>query len=370
MPALTFGWVVAKLNNMSLAIGIIGLPNVGKSTLFSLLTQKAVDTSNYPFATIDPNVGVVAVPDERLGKLAALSKSSRTVPAVIEFVDIAGLVKGAHQGEGLGNKFLANIREVDAIAHVIRSFPEPGVAHVSGTINPVRDFEVINIELALADLSTVEKRLENVRGQAKTGDKKAAGQLTLLERLANALKAGQLARTLTYSAAEKAALKELNLLTLKPELFVINCSDAAAVKKPAVKGLPLNQTVWLPLKTEVELNQMPPAEATEYRQTLGLKESAVDRMIKKAYTLLNLITYFTTGPKETRAWTITKGTKAPQAAAKIHTDFQKKFIRAEVINWQTLLAVCSETTARERGLIRTEGKDYLVQDGDVIEFKI
>lgn len=355
---------------MSLAIGIVGLPNVGKSTLFSLLTKKAVDTSNYPFATIDPNVGVVAVPDERLDKLAEFSHSAKKVPSAIEFVDIAGLVKGAHQGEGLGNKFLANIREVDAIAHVIRAFPDPAVTHVSGTVDPARDLAVIDIELALADLATVEKRLENVRGQAKTGDKKAAEQLALLERLGAALKTGRPARALNYTNAERLILRELNLLTLKPVLYVINGADEAAVEKTAFKNLPADQVVWLPLKTEVELSAMSPAEAAQYRRALGLMESAVDILIKKAYVLLNLITYFTTGPKETRAWPITRGTKAPQAAAKIHTDFEKKFIRAEVINWQTLLNAGSETAASGQGLMRTEGKGYVVQDGDVIAFKI
>lgn len=354
---------------MSLAIGIVGLPNVGKSTLFQLLTKKVVDTSNYPFATIDPNVGVVAVPDERLGKLAALSHSAKVVPAAIEFVDIAGLVKGAHNGEGLGNKFLANIREVEAIAHVVRTFPDPDVTHVAGAIDPQRDSEIIELELALADLATVEKRLENLRGKAKTGDTASREQLALIERLANALKAGTPARGLNLTHEEQLLIRDLNLLTLKPVLYVFNSAETNIADMP-IKIRPGDSAVTLPLKMETGLADLSLAEASEYRSALGITESALNRFIEKSYQLLNLITYLTTGLDETRAWTITRGTKAPQAAAKIHTDFEKKFIRAEVINWQDLLKAGSWPAARERGLLRTEGKEYVVQDGDVIEFKI
>lgn len=355
---------------MSLSIGIVGLPNVGKSTLFSLLTKKAVDTSNYPFATIDPNVGVVALPDERLQTLTNLSNSKRTIPTTIEFVDIAGLVAGAHAGEGLGNKFLANIREVDAIAHIIRLFPDPGVMHVSGSVDADRDKEIIELELALADLATIERRIKSMQGKAKTGSSEAKEQLALLERFAAALRSGKPVRSIALTPEEKTLSHELNLLTIKPVLYVLNVTEDNYSSVALPKGIQADEAVAVPLKLETELIDLSPAEAAEYRASLGMTDSAVDSLIKKSYALLNLITYLTTGPDETRAWTILRGTKAPQAAAKIHTDFEKKFIRAEVIDYQSLVAAGSWSAARERGLLRTEGKEYVVQEGDVIEFKI
>ena len=367
---------------MSFSIGIVGLPNVGKSTLFKALTKKQVDIQNYPFCTIDPNVGVVAVPDERLEKLAVFSRSAKITPTVIEFVDIAGLVRGASQGEGLGNQFLSHIRETKAIAQVVRIFEDANITHVEKRIDPLGDIEIINLELIFADLATVAKRLEQTAKEAKSGtNKEAAAHKAVLEKMKTALESNLLLNAITFSEAETPFLKELNLLTAKPILYVLN-------KKFGGQNLDeLNDERWqklleyfqkqnsiyvtLDAAIELELNELSNEERGAYKKEFGLPEaSGLDELIKKSYPLLGLITYLTTGEDETRAWTVKRGTKAPQAAAEIHTDFEKKFIHAEVINWQKLLDAGSYPAAREKGLLRTEGKEYIVQDGDVMEFKI
>lgn len=345
---------------MSFSIGIVGLPNVGKSTLFQALTKKQVDTSNYPFATIDPNVGVVAVPDHRLEELAKLSKSAKTIPTSIEFVDIAGLVKGASQGEGLGNKFLSNIREVDAICHVVRAFEDSNVHHVAGAVDPKSDQETILYELAMADLEQVSRALENAQGKARTGDKEAANTLALMTALKSALDQGKPVRSLSLSDDEKQILKSFNLLTAKPMLTVYNVSERDNAETP--------DGIKICIKLESELVNFSPEEAKEFLQEAGWAESGLDRLIRSSYELLGLLTYFTTGPDETKAWTIPAGTKAPQAAGVIHTDFEKGFIRAEVVNWKDLLDAGSEAAARAKGLIRMEGKEYVFEDGDVAVF--
>ncbi len=345
---------------MSFSIGIVGLPNVGKSTLFQALTKKQVDTSNYPFATIDPNVGVVAVPDDRLEQLATMSHSAKIVPTAIEFYDIAGLVKGASQGEGLGNKFLSHIREVDAICHVVRSFSDPNVVHVAGKIDPASDQQTILYELAMADLEQVSRALEASQGKARTGDKESIKLVQTLEKVKTALDQGTLALTTPLTEDERAILKSFNLLTLKPILTVLNVDE----KDNEQAGNQIKVSVRL----ESELAGFSPTEAKTYLDELGWKESGLDRLIRASYELLGLITYFTTGPDETRAWTIHQGTKAPQAAGVIHTDFEKGFIRAEVINWKELLDAGSETNAKTKGLMRMEGKEYVFQDGDVAVF--
>jgi ribosome-binding ATPase len=351
---------------MSLKIGIVGLPNVGKSTLFKALTKNPVDISNYPFCTIEPNVGIVKVPDERLRKLAEMSKSKKIIPTVIEFVDIAGLVKGASTGEGLGNKFLANIREVDAIAQVVRAFENEKIIHVHNKIDPEHDIEIINTELILADLETVKKvktRLEkDVRGMKKGAEE----QLTILEKIQKKLEEGKLASEISLDTEDdnaKIIVRELSLLTMKPFLYVYNASPVESSEAGPPSAV-FNR-VNLDIKIEEELIEMDKAEAEE----LGIK-SNLDGLILKAYGILGLITFLTTGEDETRAWTIKKGSSAPQAGAAIHTDFEEKFIRAEVINWQELLECGSWGKAREMGKLRLEGKDYVVRDGDVIEFKI
>ncbi|MCR4322527.1 MAG: redox-regulated ATPase YchF [Candidatus Azambacteria bacterium] len=366
---------------MSLSIGIVGLPNVGKSTLFKALTKKQVDIQNYPFCTIEPNVGVVAVPDERLAKLAAFSHTTKIIPTIIEFSDIAGLVRGASQGEGLGNQFLSHIRETKAIAQVVRIFEDENIIHVEKRIDPLGDVEVINLELIFADLSTVTKRLEKTTRDAKSGNKELAIEKELLEKIKTALESGALVNTLSFEPGDLPFVKELNLLTAKPILYVLN-------KKLGGKNLDeLNDEryqrlmeyfkknaavfVVLDASIELELNELSQEDREEYKKELGIADaSGLDALIQKSYELLGLETYITTGEMETRAWTIRKGTKAPQAAAEIHGDFEKKFIRAEVINWQDLLNAGSFAAAREKGLLRTEGKEYVVKDGDVIEFKI
>jgi len=349
---------------MSLKVGIVGLPNVGKSTLFKALTKKSVDISNYPFCTIEPNVGIVEVPDERLAKLSILSGSKKIIPAVIEFVDIAGLVKGASEGEGLGNKFLQNIREVDAIIEVVRVFQNPDIIHVHNRVEPKEDIEIINTELILADFETVTKRKLKTIKEARAGKKEAVAEMAVLERLEAEFQVGRLPHALvgTLSEEEQKIVKELQLLTTKPFLYVYNVSDVDAMLAPELEERP---NVKLDIKIEEELIEMTTEEITE----MGLI-SHIGDLAKKAYALLGLMTYFTTGEMETRAWTIPEGSTAPQAGAAIHGDFEEKFIRAEVIHWTNLLEAGSWSAAREEGTLRLEGKDYIVQDGDVIVFRI
>ncbi|TAL19635.1 redox-regulated ATPase YchF [Patescibacteria group bacterium] len=358
---------------MSFAIGIVGLPNVGKSTLFKALTKKQILIANYPFATIDPNVGVVEVPDERLAPLAKMSRSGRIVPTVIEFVDIAGLVRGASEGEGLGNKFLAHIREVDAVVEVVRVFSDPNVIHVSGQVDAKADVEIINYELILADLETVERRADDLKKKLKGGSTKLLEtQIQALDKIQAGLQKGWLARSVQLTDDEKPFVSELKLLTAKPFLYALNV-DEEMLKQASWQGeLPAEYSPQIAMnaKIEAELADLLPEEAAEYCRELGITASGLEQLIQASYKALGLITFITTGEMETRAWTIPRGTKAPQAAGVIHSDFEKAFIRAEIVNWKELLDAGSETAAREKGLIRTEGKDYIMQDGDVVNFRV
>lgn len=353
---------------MPLSIGIVGLPNVGKSSLFNILTKKGVEAANYPFCTIDPNVGVVKVPDARLEKLAEISKPLKVIPTAIEFVDIAGLVAGASQGEGLGNKFLAHIRECDAICEVVRDFKDKNIIHVNNKIDPEGDKETINMELILADLSTVEKRLTNAKKDSKSGNKELLAQVQILERIYKHLADGGSARELEFTEEELPFVKSLCLLTTKPIIYLLNVDDNFT-GTDVLKNVN-EQVIAVNVKNEEEIAALPEEEQAEYIKELGLEQSGLDKLIQAAYKILGLDTFFTTGPDETRAWTIKHGTKAPYAAGVIHTDFIKGFVRAEVIQWDKFVEAGSEAKAKESGLIRTEGKDYVVKDGDVCNFLI
>ena len=360
-------------------LGIVGLPNVGKSTLFNSLTKAGAESANYPFCTIDPNVGVVTVPDERLNLLGDFYKSKKVTPAVIEFVDIAGLVKGASKGEGLGNQFLANIREVDAIVHVVRCFEDSNVVHVDGSIDPLRDIETINLELVFSDLEILERRIAKVTKTARM-DKEAAKELALLEKVKAHLEEGQLAITLeTENEDEDAWLATYNLLTAKPVIYAANVAEddiaddgannqyVQAVREYAAKQ---NSEVFvICAQIEEEISELDEDERKMFLEDLGLTESGLEKLVRASYHLLGLMSFLTAGEDETRAWTIKIGTKAPQAAGKIHTDFERGFIKAEVVNYQDLLDCGSYAGAREKGLVRMEGKEYVVQDGDVILFR-
>ena len=358
-------------------LGIVGLPNVGKSTLFNSITKAGAESANYPFCTIEPNVGIVAVPDERLQKLAEMYNTKKITPAVVEFVDIAGLVKGASKGEGLGNKFLSHIRETDAICEVVRCFEDSNVVHVDGSVDPIRDIETINLELIFADIETVDKRLDKAKKMLKA-DKKYQAEIDLLEKIKLALENGMPARQLEYNEDEKEMLKEMFLLTTKPIIYIANVSeeqlsdtenDANVNKVREYASKEKAEVIPLCVKIEDELSTLDDNDKKEMLEALGLEESGLDTLIKKSYDLLGLMSFLTAGEPEVRAWTIKKGTKAPQAAGKIHSDIERGFIKAEVISYDELIKEGSMVQAKEKGLVRQEGKDYIMQEGDIVLFK-
>ncbi len=360
-------------------LGIVGLPNVGKSTLFNAITKAGAESANYPFCTIDPNVGVVAVPDERLDHLAEMYNPEKVTPTAIEFVDIAGLVKGASKGEGLGNKFLSHIREVDAIVHVVRCFEDDNITHVEGSVNPIRDIETIQLELIFADLDVLERRIDRTRKMLKSGDKKYQFELDTLIMIQENLEKNIPARSIPFTEEQARILHDLFLLSSKPVIYAGNISEEDLGREedanPYVKALKeyaqkeKAEVIIISAKVEEEIAQLEPDEKKLFLEELGIGKSGLDRLVTACYRLLGLISYLTAGPKEVRAWTIEKGTKAPQAAGKIHSDFERGFIRAEVIPYETLMEMKSYTLAKDKGLVRSEGKDYVVKDGDVVLFR-